>query len=108
MSQFLDAKTAATQRPVIQQSDKPHRDQHRLRRCHRKGDIWPCVSTHRDRGTTLHEYDADRPSVLYPTDNTLLIGRCAASLQVRRNRIYAYRHRLVCGNTGPTSVRTPS
>ena len=80
--QFLDAKTAATQRTLLFNNltnltgtSTGYAD------VIRKGDIWllrfgPTVTK---RHNLARVRSQTAPSVLYPTDNTLLIGRCAAS-----------------------------
>ena len=79
---FLDAKTAATQRTLLFNNltnltgtSTGYAD------VIRKGDIWllrfgPTVTK---RHNLARVRSQTVPSVLYPTDNTLLIGRCAAS-----------------------------
>jgi len=79
---FLDAKSAATQRTLLFNNltnltgtSTGYAD------VIRKGDIWllrfgPTVTK---RHNLARVRSQTVPSVLYPTDNTLLIGRCAAS-----------------------------
>ncbi len=79
---FLDAKTAAPQRTLLFNNltnltgtSTGYAD------VIRKGDIWllrfgPAVTK---RHNLARVRSQTVPSVLYPTDNTLLIGRCAAS-----------------------------